>query len=191
MRIFLSVLLFVGFVHTLAAQKPFEDEINDFKRQDSIQFPGTGKILFVGSSSFRLWKDIQADFPGHPLINRGFGGSTLHDVLVYKEDLIKPYHPKQVVIYCGENDLASGTPPQKVFENFKTLFAYIRSLSPETHIAFVSIKPSPSRENILSQVKETNSMIRQYLDKQTRSVYIDIFTPMMSGKDKFQKRTLC
>jgi lysophospholipase L1-like esterase len=187
MRIYLSLLIIVGFVHTLVAQKPFEDEINEFKKQDSIQFPGKGKILFVGSSSFRLWKDLQNDFPDHPLINRGFGGSTLHDILVYKEDVIKPYAPKQVVIYCGENDLASGATPQKVFDNFKALFGYIRALSPQTHIAFVSMKPSPSRENILSQVREGNAMIKEYLDKQSRSVYIDIFTPMMSGKNTFRK----
>ncbi len=90
-------------------QKPaFWDDIQAFKKQDSVQFPGKGKILFVGSSSFTKWKDVQDIFSGsYPIINRGFGGSTLSDVIRYENDIIFLMLPKQIVIYCGENDIAA------------------------------------------------------------------------------------
>src|SRR5690349_14110968 len=104
----LLVLVFV-FAGAFAQQQkpPFWEDIQAFKKQDSTHFPGTGKILFVGSSSFTFWKDVQDYFPGHPIINRGFGGSSIPDVIRYRQDVIFKYKPKQVVIYCGENDFAA------------------------------------------------------------------------------------
>src|ERR1700761_1934486 len=86
---------------------PFWNEIAEFKHQDSVQRPPSGAILFVGSSSFRKWTNLQSYFPGYTIINRGFGGSTLPDVIRYANDIIFPYHPKEIVIYCGENDFAA------------------------------------------------------------------------------------
>src|SRR5919202_6508982 len=90
-----------------AQQPPFWDEIQAFKKQDSLHTPPKHAIVFVGSSSFQKWKDVQDYFPGYKIINRGFGGSSLPDVIRYADDVIIPYQPKQVVIYCGDNDLAS------------------------------------------------------------------------------------
>ena len=104
--IFFLVLLSIGF---FAKAQPFAKEIAAFKKQDSLSFPGTGKILFVGSSSFTLWKDVQQYFPEYPIINRGFGGSSLTDLIRYAPDVIFPYDPRQIVIYCGENDFAGDT----------------------------------------------------------------------------------
>src|ERR1700709_1983633 len=106
----LSLILFVvASVIQLQAQEephPFWNEIQAFKKNDSAHFPPPNEILFVGSSSFNFWKDVQDYFPGYPIINRGFGGSSLPDVIRYADDIIYPYKPKQVVIYCGENDFA-------------------------------------------------------------------------------------
>src|SRR5919108_5385362 len=85
-----------------AQQPPFYEEIQAYKKQDSLQFPSKNAILFIGSSSFNFWKDMQEYFPGHTVINRGFGGSSLSDVIRYADQIIYPYQPKQVVIYCGE-----------------------------------------------------------------------------------------
>ena len=95
-----------------------------FKKQDSLNPPPANAILFVGSSSFRKWTDVSNYFPGYTIINRGFGGSTLPDVIRYTNDIIIPYHPKQVVIYCGDNDLASSDAitADSVFERFRVLF---------------------------------------------------------------------
>jgi lysophospholipase L1-like esterase len=188
MRYFiLLATFFFTSVSFVSGQKPFQEEINAFKVQDSLSFPGKGKILFVGSSSFRLWKNLQSDFPDHPLINRGFGGSSFPDVMMYKDEIIKPYAPKQVVVYCGENDLAGGASPEKVLSDFKALFNYVRALSADTHIAFVSIKPSPSREHILGNVKKTNEMIKEFLETQKRAVYVNIFAPMLNPDGSFRE----
>ncbi|MDQ3846260.1 MAG: G-D-S-L family lipolytic protein, partial [Bacteroidota bacterium] len=125
-----------------AQQLPFWDEITAFKEQDSISFPPRNVILFTGSSSFRMWKDVQDYFPGHTIINRAFGGSTLPDVIRYASDIILPYHPRQVVIYCGDNDLASSdtVTAQTVVQRFQQLFSIIRQGLPKASIAYVSIK---------------------------------------------------
>ncbi len=104
----------------------------------------------MGSSSFRMWKNVQQDFPGYTIINRGFGGSSLPDVINYADEIIFPYEPKQIVIYCGENDLAASdtVTAQMVVDRFKALFFLIRDRMPDVPVVFVSIKPSPSREKL-------------------------------------------
>lgn len=150
------------------AQAPFANEIKNFKQQDSASFPSKNAILFVGSSSFRKWTDVQSYFPGYEIINRGFGGSTLPDVIRYEKDIIAPYHPKQVVIYCGDNDLASSdtVTANVVLKRFKELFLLIRSDLPKASIAFVSIKPSPSRIQLFSKMQQANALIKKFLKKQ-------------------------
>src|SRR5262245_50060214 len=80
---------------------PFWNDIQNFKKQDSVSFPPKNAILFIGSSSFTNWKDVQNYFPGYTIINRGFGGSTLLDQIRYFNDIVFLYEPKQIVIYCG------------------------------------------------------------------------------------------
>ena len=113
-------------------QPPFWDDIQNFKKQDSLHFPPKHAILFVGSSSFTKWTDVQDYFPGYTIINRSFGGSSLPDVIRYAYDIIFPYHPKQVVIYCGENDLAASdtVSAATVFDRFRQLYYLIRKKIP-------------------------------------------------------------
>ena len=103
----LTLLALCALAGAQQPEDPFYNDIRAFKKQDSIQPPPRHAILFVGSSSFTRWTDVQDYFPKHRIINRGFGGSTLQDVIRYAGDIITAYHPKQVVIYCGENDLAA------------------------------------------------------------------------------------
>src|SRR5436305_12035324 len=98
-------LLLIGQVTKAQNAPAFWPDIASFKKQDAEKPPLQHAILFVGSSSFTKWTDVNGYFPGYEIINRGFGGSTLLDVIRYAYDVILPYHPKQVVIYCGENDL--------------------------------------------------------------------------------------
>jgi len=99
-KIVSSLLLL--FVTIILNAQPFANDIAAFKKQDSIAPPPKNAILFVGSSSFTKWKDVQSYFPNYTIINRGFGGSILLDVIRYEKDIIFPYQPKQIVIYCGE-----------------------------------------------------------------------------------------
>ncbi|OYZ02698.1 MAG: hypothetical protein B7Y37_02655 [Sphingobacteriia bacterium 28-36-52] len=165
-----------------ATAQPFIKEIKAFQTADSILMPPSRAILFAGSSSFRLWKNIESDFPRHTIINRGFGGSSLPDVIRYTEEILFPYNPKQVVIYCGENDFAADPTlsSDSVVERFKTLFQMIRKRNKTTHIAFVSMKPSPSRWKMKDQMIAANEGIKQYLKSQRRTNYVDVWTPMLA-----------
>jgi len=173
---------------TFAQDPPYWNEIQSFKHSDSISTPPKKAILFVGSSSFRIWKDVQKDFPNHVIINRGFGGSSLPDVIRYADDIIFPYRAKQIVIYCGENDLASSDSitAQIVFNRFETLFAIIRKHSKRVNIVFVSIKPSPSREKNLPKVIEANKMIEAYLKTRKRTAYVNVFDVMIDSQGKIR-----
>ena len=129
-NLLLSLFLIINILGKAQDQTkvPFQAEIDVFKKMDSIQMPLKNSILFVGSSSFNYWKDISNYFPGYPIINRGFGGSSLTDVIYFNQETIIKYNPKQIYIYCGENDIAASDTitAQIVFERFKTLYNIIR-----------------------------------------------------------------
>ncbi len=168
------------------AAPPYWNDILAFKKQDSAQPPPRNPILFIGSSSFTNWKDVNAYFPGYTILNRGFGGSTLVDVIRYAYDIILPYHPKQVVIYCGENDLAStdSISAGEAVRRFKTLFGIIRLNLPSARIDFISMKPSPSRQNIEIKVRAANKEIKNFLKTQKNAGFIDVYDAMLDKKGK-------
>jgi lysophospholipase L1-like esterase len=179
------VLLTVQHLAAQSLQPPFWNEIAEFKHKDSLRHPPSNAILFVGSSSFRKWTNVQADFPGYPIINRGFGGSTLDDVIHYARDIIYPYHPKQVVVYCGDNDLVvdpkiSG---KKVFKKFQHLYELIRKhLGNDVDILFVSIKPSPSRERLMPEMERTNDLIRNFMAQRSHAAFVDVYHLMLNAQ---------
>ena len=190
---FFRALLLIGAlfltIFTHAQTVPFQDEINAFKKEDSAQFPPKHAILFIGSSSFRFWSDVQNYFSGYTIINRGFGGSSLPDIIRFAPDILFPYEPKQVVIYCGENDLAGDTSltANDVFNRFKTLYQMIRdSLGEKVNVVYVSIKPSPSRAFLLSKMVAANKLIQQYLSKQKEAAFADVFHPMLDANGKLR-----
>jgi lysophospholipase L1-like esterase len=174
------------FCHVFAQAQAFKSDIDNFKKQDSINPPPQQAILFVGSSSFTKWTDVQSYFPDYKIINRGFGGSSFPDLIRYAGDIIFPYHPKQVVIYCGDNDLAfSDTVSAKtVFDRFEILFQMIRSKLPAADIVFVSIKPSPSRARLMLKVEEANNMIKQFLAAQKNASFVDVYHLMLDKDGK-------
>jgi lysophospholipase L1-like esterase len=183
---FKLVLLLLFFSATLFAQNanpPFWNDIQSFRKQDSAKFPAKGQILFTGSSSFTNWKDVQAYFPGYPIINRGFGGSTLPDLIRYTPDVIFPYQPKQIVVYCGENDFASSDTVSvpTVVNRFKTFFTLVRSKYKDVPFAYVSMKPSPSRAHLMTKYVEANRIIKEYLEKQSKTAFIDVYSKMLKA----------
>lgn len=165
---------------------PFWSDIQAFKKQDSINMPAKQQILFVGSSSFTNWKDVQSYFPSYPIINRGFGGSLLTDLIRYADEIIFPYQPRQIVIYCGENDLAAAdsVTGAMVFRRFEQLFEMIRSKSPAVPVAFISLKPSPSRWNLKDKMIDANNMIESFLKEKKTSVFIDVYHQMLDTDSK-------
>jgi lysophospholipase L1-like esterase len=194
-KVFIKNLLFLCLLmpislSALAQKKPFEAEIKAFAKSDSIVVPLQGKIVFVGSSSFAKWKDINQYFPGYPIINRGFGGSNLLDVIQYVNETILKYKPKQVVIYCGENDLASSdtVSAEIVLDRFSVLFNLIRQpLGNKTNITFISIKPSVSRWRLEAKIIQANTLIAQFIAKQKNAHFINIHNAMLQGDGSVMK----
>jgi hypothetical protein len=152
---------------------PFEPEIRAFEAADRSMPPAPGGVVFVGSSSIRNWTTVAADFPGVPVLNRGFGGSTLADVV--------PYRPHLVVLYAGDNDLAQGRAPEQVLADYRAFVARLRSALPTARLAFVSIKPSPSRRAFIDLAREANRLIRIEIARDTLSTFVDVFTPMLDA----------
>lgn len=185
-KIFLFFLLLANVIHAQEQKPAFWNDIQAFKTQDSVSFPPKNAILFIGSSSFTMWKDVLQYFPSYTIINRGFGGSSLPDVIRYANDIILPYQPKQIVIYCGENDLAaSDTVTGKlVFNRFKQLFTIIRNRYPKVRVTYVSMKPSPSRQLLLSKMIKGNELIKKYLSSKKRTSYVDVYLEMIDDEGK-------
>ncbi|KOH44883.1 GDSL-type esterase/lipase family protein [Sunxiuqinia dokdonensis] len=181
-RLFILIAFIFSNVHINAQSYPFGEQISRFMQQDSIFFPEKGQILFIGSSTFTLWHDVAGYFPGYPIINRGFGGSALPDLIYYANDVILPYQPKQIVIYCGENDFAreESLSAEVVADRFERLFAEIRAHLPETHVAFVSMKPSPSRVHLMGKFEVANKLIESFLAEKKNTAFIDIYHPMLN-----------
>lgn len=182
----LGIVLFVWM--GMMAQQPFINEINYFKKKDSLHAPPNNPILFIGSSSFTMWKDVQDYFPDYPILNRGFGGSSLPHLIMYANDIIFPYHPKQIVIYCGENDLSEGSyvTGKLICSRFKQLYKLIRSRLPDVPIVYISMKPSPSREKFLNTMKDGNRRIKKFISHKKNASFIDVYHAMLDDEGKLR-----
>ena len=182
LKYFFVLVMVVGCDVARSQHPPFWDEIQQFKQQDRTTPPPANAILFVGSSSFRLWPDLQHDFPSHTVINRGFGGSSLTDVIRFADDIIFPYAPRQIVIYCGENDLvADSVDAVMVLGRFKQLMGMIRKKAKDVNVLFISIKPSPSRSRIQHKVVEANKLIKDFLKADKNASFVDIYKLMVDA----------
>ena len=170
----------------VAQNKPFWHEIQQFKKRDSVSMPAKNGIVFVGSSSLRMWKDLETTYKKYNAINRGFGGSDLASANLYVNELVIVHKPRQVVIYSGENDIANGVSADKTFERFTAFFGNIRKALPKTNITFVSIKYSPSRAKFSDTITKTNGLIKSYLAKRKNTGYIDITSKMLSSSGEMR-----
>ncbi|MBS1715785.1 MAG: G-D-S-L family lipolytic protein [Armatimonadetes bacterium] len=164
--------------------RPYDRDIAEFRKLDAARRPEKGQILFIGSSSFTRWARLQDAFPGRRVLNRAFGGSTLLDVRARLEDVVFPYQPGQIVLYCGENDFAAdnGLAPDAVVGRLIDLFRTVRARLGAVPFVYVSMKPSPSRWHLAPKFRSANDGIRAFLGKQSKTVYVDVW-PVMLGKD--------
>jgi lysophospholipase L1-like esterase len=171
----------------VAARDRWHDELDAFARTDREHPPAGDGVLFVGSSTIRFWTRLAQDFPHQPvLINRGFGGSTMADCSLFARELVVRYRPREVFVYAGDNDIAEGRAPIDVLESFASFVNTVRAALPDARIAFISVKPSPSREQLMPQIRETNNVIEAYLGRLPNSEYIDVFTPMLTADGRLR-----
>jgi len=157
----------------------FSGEIEAFVQWDAKNSYTENAILFVGSSSIRLWPTASY-FPEWCVINRGFGGSHISDVNHYYEQIVKKYKPARIIFYAGDNDIADGKSPQQVLEDFQVFAARVEQDFPETLVYYLPIKPSISRWKFWPLMSEANDMINQYIQQKLHLTYVDTVTPMLN-----------
>lgn len=158
----------------------WEEAIDAFEAADQENRPPEGGILFIGSSSIRGWRSLPEDFPQYEIINRGFGGSHIADSIAYVDRIVIPYRPSLIVFYAGENDLAAGKPPQQVADDFREFVTRVRDELPGAKIAFISMKPSPSRWHLADAKREGNRLIRDYASTEPGIDYINVWEAMLN-----------
>jgi lysophospholipase L1-like esterase len=163
---------------------PFENEIAAFEKADRDHAPAKDGNLFVGSSSIRFWKTLTEDFPGIPVLNRGFGGSQIADSTRYADRIVLPYHAKRIFLYAGDNDLAAGREPAQLLADFKAFVEKVHGEQPGVPIYFIAVKPSPSRVKLLEKARESNRLIEAYTKEGKGLFYVDVFTPMLDKDGK-------
>ncbi|ARP83425.1 GDSL family lipase [Bordetella genomosp. 8] len=165
-----------------AANDRWAESLAAFAAADQAHPPTPGGVLFVGSSSIRLWNGLETEFQSLPVVvKRGFGGSRMLDCTRHLHQLVEPYKPRLVLVYAGDNDLAEGRTPEQVLQAFTAFVEGVRTSLPSTRIAYISIKPSPSRVSLMPQIRETNELIHAYTLKTRNTDFIDIYTPMLDA----------
>ncbi len=175
-----------GFTATTTIGNRYENEIRVFEMSDATNKPPENGILFIGSSSIRLWKDLKSDFPDLPVINRGFGGSQIIDSVYFAERIVFPYKPRMIIMYAGGNDINVGKSPEEVFNDFKMFVKKVHNNLPSTKIGYISISPNFARWKQVDKVKEANKLIQEYTLRDPRLFFIDTFTYMI-GEDGLPK----
>jgi lysophospholipase L1-like esterase len=166
------------------AQDParFQAEIDRFKSDTTDYTAVRDLVLFTGSSTIRIWTGLAADFPQYHILNRGFGGSEMSDLLYYADTLILSYHPSMVFIYEGDNDLADGKDPAEIAGTARKLLRKIRSELPDIPVIFFSAKPSPSRWRLKDAYLDFNARLKRLAERNRNVYYLDLWDPML-GKD--------
>ncbi|WPP50974.1 SGNH/GDSL hydrolase family protein [Catalinimonas niigatensis] len=183
----ISFLLFGSLIQAVAQQQGperWEETIQKFEAKDAENPVEPGAVLFVGSSSIAMWKDVDTYFPEQRVLNRGFGGSDFEDLIYYTDRVIYPYQPSKIFIYEGDNDIASGDSPGKIMKRAKKLRKMIRKELGDTPVVFISPKPSVARWELKNQYEEVNAMLKEYAEKEDNTEFADVWTPALDENGK-------
>ena len=164
-------------------QNQWLEEFEVFDKLDDSK-PSQNVILFTGSSSIRFWKDPVKDFNNPNILNRGFGGSQIIDLIENFDRIILKYHPKKIVIYSGDNDVQEGKSAEIVYGDFCTLYGMIKAKLPNTELYYIAIKPSLNRWSKVLEMKKANTMINEFLNSKSNAAFVDIFSPMIGIEGK-------
>ncbi len=161
----------------------WESTIQKFEEQDNANPPKKNHVVFVGSSSIRMWK-LDKSFPELQPINRGFGGSEIADSIYFADRIILKHQPRVVVLYAGDNDLAKGKTPERVTSDFKQFVATVHKSQPDTKIVFIAVKPSIARWKLIDKVRAANAAVAEICSKNESLEFVDIDAPMLGDDGK-------
>ncbi|MBE0424350.1 MAG: hypothetical protein IBX66_10490 [Lutibacter sp.] len=164
-------------------QKIWQSEIDAFDKLNGAN-PLQNGILFTGSSSIRMWKNPAKDFNNPKILNRGFGGSQIIDLIENFDQVILKYHPQKIVIYSGDNDIQEGKSAKIVFGDFCVLYGMIKAKLPNAKVYYIAIKPSLNRWNKVIEMQKANILINEFLNSKSNASFVDIFSPMIDINGK-------
>jgi len=176
-------LWFEWYLRASAEPEFFRSEIVQFAALDRDHPPPERPIVFVGSSSIRLWDTLQADMAPLPVLNRGFGGAQLSHVVYFVDQTVIRYRPRAVILYAGDNDLdkRTGKTAEDVVHDFETFVSDVRAAVPDVRIYYLSIKPSRLRWDDWPRQRQANAEILKLCARDVRLGYIDVATPMLAA----------
>ena len=176
----LSIVAF-GLLAPMTQTPPFEDEILRFEAADKARPPAEGGVLFVGSSSIRMWSSVATDFPQYATLNRGFGGSAISDSVRNADRIVTPYKPRAIVFFAGTNDLAGGKSVETVVMDYKAFVERVRAKLPTVPIAFIAITPAPSRWSKIGEIRQANALVKAYSDATPNLWFVDTYPRMVNN----------
>ncbi len=182
--VFSAFLAAAGQTEPYAREKMWEKDIAAFLDIDQQQTPPPNAVLFTGSSSIRMWTSLRTDFPRLNVINRGFGGSQLNDLVFFAPKIVIPYRPKKIVIYSGENDIEAGRTPEDVVADFRAFIAIRDKQLAGTPVIYISMKPSILRWAIWPNMEKANSLIKAEAAKHKKVTFVDISAAMLGNDGK-------
>jgi len=162
----------------------WEKEISAFEQSDRTNPPPKGALLFIGSSTIRMWKTLATDFMDQQVINRGFGGSEIVDSTHFAERIVFPYAPRAIFFRAGGNDLWAGKSPEQVFADYREFVGKVHSKLPETEIVFISWAPTPSRWKQADKEKALNRLVEDYGKGMPRLKYLETFQTTLGADGK-------
>jgi lysophospholipase L1-like esterase len=172
-----------SFYCSAQAENSFANEVKAITaKYDTIWDTNHETIVFTGSSSVRLWKNLEKSFPNHQIVNSGFGGSQSSDLLCFLNDLVLSYNPKQVFIYEGDNDLWAKKRPKQVLDTTEEIIRRIKASNSSTQIILIAAKPSISRWEIRGKYKKLNRRFERLAKKDTQIDYVDVWHPMLNNR---------
>jgi lysophospholipase L1-like esterase len=184
-----ALLLWAAAVQAQGQQAPagperWEPNVVKFEEADRQNKPADGGFVFIGASSIVRWTSLEQDFPGMPVINRGYGGSVYRDLTPYIDRIVVPYKPRKIVIYSGDNDLARGMSPEEVIADFKELIQVIHTKAPQAQVAVISVKPSIQRWALVKSFLAVNLKLKELDLDDDRLRFLDIEQQMLGADGK-------
>lgn len=162
----------------------FEPAVQAYEAADKIENSPQGAILLVGDSQFYRWKTVKEDLAGYEVVNRGIDSFQFSDILTFFDRLVRPHHPRLIVLHVGGNDVHNGKTSERLLADFKAFVARVRADQPDVPIAFTSITPGPGRWDEAAARKQANRTLADYIATQPNLHFIDLWDAMLTPDGK-------
>lgn len=184
MRYFLLLLLFIGFRGIGQDPTRFADQVDAIqKKYDTLWNSSKETIVFTGSSSVRIWEDLEARFPEHHIVNSGFGGSQASDLIFYLDQLVLRFNPKKVFIYEGDNDINFEKRPRHILKDLEQVVSLIKANTSDSEIVLIAAKPSVARWHLKGKYKRLNNKMRRFAKRRANISFANVWDVMLDGKE--------